>query len=165
MFVFHLARDRPLLGPAEVPWLEEAVKKLDMIQQSAQKMISPREVKMWGLSIQKRNGKIRAGYCRCEKVQGSTIENCFLYLLMTDQIVRCFHGLGNLREAITKGHLKTSGSLLQWRNACALRTWPNKGQKRSEMILLPSCSMGMAGNDSYHQCFAIVPPPPPDSAY
>lgn len=45
------ARDRPLLGPAEVPWLEEAVEKLDMIQQSAQKTISPREVKMWGLSI------------------------------------------------------------------------------------------------------------------
>lgn len=64
-------------------------------------------------------------------------ENCLLSALMTDQKVRCLVVWGNSIQALTVGHLKTSGSFLYWGNACILRTWPNRGRKE-ENYFIPS---------------------------
>lgn len=65
---------------------------------------------------------------------------------------------GNLIQATTEGHLKTSESFLYWRNACTLRAWPSMGEKKRTSIPFPAFSMRVTGNDkdSYHYHILII---------
>ena len=58
---------------------------------------------------------------------------------------------GNLIEAITEGHLNTLDSLMYWRNACILSTWPNNGRKNSKIFhSRPFLWVELKMIDSYH---------------